>query len=160
MQLLGESLIYWVKLFQRWIVAGKNEFWYRVVSILHIMNFYKRHKYAYIVHLYLHCQKIYNLFVWALETDRKVSLWWALLFCFTASEINIYLQTMFIVFILQCQKSTKQLSNCLKRAETSVVLIVFNNVVYHIHTYTFTVSYHRSTWIRYLNSYILVSHHI
>ena len=33
-------------------------------------------------------------------------------------------ECMYIVFILQCQKSTKQLPNYLKRAETNVVLII------------------------------------
>jgi len=34
------------------------------------------------------------------------------------------------MFILQCQKSPKQLPYCLKRAETSIVLIILNGVLY------------------------------
>jgi hypothetical protein len=44
-------------------------------------------------------------------------------------------------------KSPKQLSNCLQRAETSVVLIVFNGGLYHIHVYTVTFSYYHYTRI-------------
>ena len=47
-------------------------------------------------------------------------------------------------------KSPKQLPNCLKIAETSVVLNVFC-------AYTVTVSFCCSTGIRYQKSYILVS---
>ena len=49
----------------------------------------------------------------------------------------------------------KKLSNCLKRAETSVVLIVFDCVLCEVRAYKFisinpvTVSYRRSTWIKY-----------
>ena len=42
-------------------------------------------------------------------------------------------------------KSPKQLPNCLKIAETSVVLIVFNGVNCDVSTYTVTVSFCRST---------------
>jgi len=53
-------------------------------------------------------------------------------------------------------KSPKQQPNCMRIAKTSIVLIVFNGVLYHVHTYTATVSYCCSTWIRYQKSYILV----
>ena len=53
-------------------------------------------------------------------------------------------------------KAPNKLSNCLKRAETSVVLIVFDCVLCEIRAYKFisilnavTVSYCRSTGIRY-----------
>ena len=52
---------------------------------------------------------------------------------------------MYIVFILQCQKSTKQLPTCLERAETSIILIVFGDVFCEICAYTVVVSYCRST---------------
>jgi hypothetical protein len=42
-------------------------------------------------------------------------------------------------------KSPKQLPDCLKIAETSVVLIVLNDVLCEVCVYTVTVSYHRST---------------
>jgi len=38
-------------------------------------------------------------------------------------------------------ESPKQMPNCLKRAETIVVLIVFNSVLCHVCTYSGTVSY-------------------
>ena len=44
-----------------------------------------------------------------------------------------------IVFILHCQKVQKQLSNCLKSADTIVVSIVFNDVLWDVWVYTATV---------------------
>jgi hypothetical protein len=66
----------------------------------------------------VHYRKI--KFAWAIETVRKVSFWLEFLSCFavSANEFCTY-----IVFILQCQKVLKQLPNCLKRAETGIVLI-------------------------------------
>ena len=46
-------------------------------------------------------------------------------------------------------KSAKQLPNCLEIAETSVVLIVFAGVICDISPYAVTVSFCRSTRIRY-----------
>ena len=63
---------------------------------------------------------------------------------------------MYIVFILQCQKAPKQLQDCLKRAETCVVVTGFNGVLYHICAYTVIRSNRRSTWIGYQKNYILV----
>ena len=42
-------------------------------------------------------------------------------------------------------KSPKQLPDCLKRAETNVVLIVFDGVHCEVSAYTGTVTYRRST---------------
>ena len=50
--------------------------------------------------------------------------------------------------------SQKQLANCLIRRETSVVLIVFNNVIYHTHAYIVFVSHCCSAWIGHYKSYI------
>jgi len=41
--------------------------------------------------IYVHCQKIYNLFVCTLETGRKASQWQAFLACFAASAIEFYI---------------------------------------------------------------------
>jgi hypothetical protein len=65
----------------------------------------------------------------ALESGRKASL----------------RQCVLIVIILQSQKVSRKLPNCLKRAETSVVLILFDCVLGEVLAYTVTVSYHRST---------------
>ena len=48
------------------------------------------------------------------------------------------------MFILQCQKVQKQLPKCLRRAETSVILIVLSGVgvLYHVRVYTVTVFDH------------------
>ena len=51
-------------------------------------------------------------------------------------------------FYSAISKSPKHLSNCLKIIETSVVLIVFNGVICDVRTYTVTVSFCCSTWIR------------
>ena len=53
-------------------------------------------------------------------------------------------------------KGPKQLPNCLKIAETSVVLDIFKDVS----AYTVTVFFCCSTWIRYQKTYILVSDRI
>ena len=42
-------------------------------------------------------------------------------------------------------KSPKQLSNCLKIAKTSIVLIVFNSVLCKVCAYTVTFSFSHST---------------
>ena len=42
-------------------------------------------------------------------------------------------------------KSPKQLPNCLKITETNFVIIVFNDVLCEVCTYTVTVSYRHST---------------
>jgi hypothetical protein len=55
--------------------------------------------------IYVHCRKIYNLFVRALETGRKTIIWQAFLACFASStnQFYIYRQCVYIVFILQYQ---------------------------------------------------------
>ena len=64
-----------------------------------------------------------EIIIQALET-----LCQAFLACFAASanKFCIYRQYMHIAFILQCQKIQNKLPNYLKRAETSIVLIVFS----------------------------------
>jgi spore coat polysaccharide biosynthesis protein SpsF (cytidylyltransferase family) len=56
---------------------------------------------------------------------------------------------MYIVFILQCKKSSKRLPNCLMRTETIVVLIVLNGRLCDVRDYTVIVFYNSSTWIKY-----------
>ena len=58
-----------------------------------------------------------------------------------------YFQPMYIYFIY----SAISKSNCLKRTETSAVLIVFDGVLCEVRACTITVSYRLSTWIRYHN---------
>ena len=52
--------------------------------------------------MYIHCQKIYNLFVPALETDRK-GVWQAFLSCFatSANEFDIFPHCTYTVELLQ-----------------------------------------------------------
>jgi hypothetical protein len=60
-----------------------------------------------------------------------------------------------ILYLSWYVKSPKDTVNCQKRAETSVVLIVFDCVLCQVRAYKLiiinavTVSYRRSTWIRY-----------
>ena len=90
-------------------------------------------------------------------------LLWAFLSCLvrSATEFYIFWQFTHNVFILQCQKAKY---NChiiyKKRAEISVTLVVFDDILCDIRAYTVTVSYRRSAWIRYQKYYILVSDHI
>jgi hypothetical protein len=53
--------------------------------------------------IYVHCRKIYNLFVCALERGKKASFWQVFLVCFTASENIFY-------FYQQCRKSDSESS--------------------------------------------------
>jgi hypothetical protein len=58
------------------------------------------------------------------------------------------------VFILWYHKVQKHLPNCLKIAETNIVLIVFNGVICDVGAYPVTVSFCRTTWIRYRKCFI------
>ena len=70
----------------------------------------------------IHCRNICKLFVRALETGSLF------LPCFAASanQFYIYRQCTYIVFILQCLKVKNNCQTAWKRAETIVVLIIFN----------------------------------
>ena len=57
--------------------------------------------------------------------------------------VGKYIQ--FICTSFRTKQNTKQLRNCPKIAETSVVLIVFDGILDHDRAYTVTVSYCRST---------------
>lgn len=48
-------------------------------------------------------------------------------------------------------------TKCIKRSEISVVLIAVDGVLCEVRDYHVTVSYHRSTWIRYLKKNTNVS---
>lgn len=81
----------------------------------------------------------------ASETDKPV-----ILACFTANANTLYFyfhqRYMYVVFYLQCQKQSKQLTNCTvknRNKETRVVPIVFKVVLCHVHhAILFAVSYH------------------
>jgi hypothetical protein len=102
--------------------------------------------------MYVYCVFIFSL----------VSLLRMLIFFFSylfRSEWKwiIYFPSIYVYCIYRgTSKAPKQLSNCLKRAETSVVLFVFDCVLGEVRAYNLisinavTVWYRRSTWIRYL----------
>jgi hypothetical protein len=95
-------------------------------------------------HIHLDIENMHTLpanikWIW-LEAGRTASFRGAFLCRFAASakQFYIYRQCTYIVFILQC---TKQLPYSPIKEETSVILIIFHDAV--------TVTYRRSTWIRY-----------
>jgi hypothetical protein len=63
----------------------------------------------------------------------------------------------FCILCLSCNVKTspKQLPNFMKTAEITVILIVFNGVLHHVHTCTVSyLSFHLFSWIRYQKTYI------
>ena len=77
--------------------------------------------------------KIYNicilsenidLFVQALEMDRKVDIWQAFLICLTVSANKFYFCRQHIIFILQCQNSQSHCQMLLDRSETSIIPVI------------------------------------
>jgi hypothetical protein len=78
-------------------------------------------------------------------SGRKVSLQRALLFWPVSQWVlinfiftnKIHILTICVYFVML--KRPKQVANCLEMAETNIVLIVSNGVLYHVHSYT--VSY-------------------
>ena len=53
-------------------------------------------------------------------------------------------------------KRSRQLPNCLQRADTSIVLIVVSGVMFSVRAYRVTVSFRCSAWFMYQKHYILV----
>jgi hypothetical protein len=65
-------------------------------------------------------------------------------------KLILYLPTLYLYCVYPTMsKCSKQLPSCMKIAETSVVLIVFNEVLCEV-----LFSYRNSTWIRYQKSFI------
>jgi hypothetical protein len=80
--------------------------------------------------IYVHGRKICNLFVRALETDRKTSLCRTFLTCFAASE-RVQINFLFTDKVrISNAKKSKATSNCLKRTETIVTLMF--SIVYSV----------------------------
>jgi len=70
--------------------------------------------------IHVHCRKIYNVFVRALETGRKTSLWRSLsCFAANANECYIFRQCTCVMFILQCQKTQNYCQIVLKKGKQS-----------------------------------------
>ena len=72
------------------------------ISNKHLFLAYVQSRLNHLNKLYIHCRKIYNLFVRTLETCRKRGFG---LFCngFHVFSFFIFTNNMYIVFILQCQ---------------------------------------------------------
>jgi hypothetical protein len=62
-------------------------------------------------------------------------------FAVNANKFYIYLQCIHIVFILQCQN----VQTTAKLSEKKHCSNISNGVLYHVCTYTVTVSYHHTT---------------
>ena len=61
-------------------------------------------------------------------------------------KLILYLPTLYLYCVYPTMsKCSKQLPSCMKIAETSVVLIVFNEVLCEVRAYTVTFSYRNST---------------
>jgi hypothetical protein len=91
--------------------------------------------------IYVHCRKIWNLLVRPLETGRQACLWWAFLDCFAAGANELYISYVRIL-CLSCKwrKTITQLSE--------------NSLNKRIYIRFITISYCRSTCIRYQQSFI------
>ena len=84
--------------------------------------------------IYLHCRKIYNLFLRALETGRKANLW------------RVQVNFIFVYYVYPAiSKSPKQEPRYLNIAETSVVIIILNGVFCEVRGYTVIVAHCGST---------------
>ena len=59
--------------------------------------------------IYIHCQQILNSFVWALKTERKVSLWQAFFgsFIVIANKFKIYRQYTTVYCVYKKSKTTE-----------------------------------------------------
>ena len=99
--------------------------------------------------------KIKKLLVRALKTGRKVSHCWSFLTDYVRVEIDIIFLTIYIYFVYSAMsKNPKELPHCLKRAETSVILIVFYDVL-GLYCYRFLqLLYIKIKNILYQNSFI------
>ena len=89
--------------------------------------------------IYVHCRKIYNLFLRARNWQKSDPLR-------CECKSILYLTTMYVYCVyLAISKSPKHLRNCLKIIARSVVLIVLNDVICDVSPYTVAVSFCRST---------------
>jgi hypothetical protein len=91
----------------------------------------------------VHRLKIYNLFARALETGRRTSF--SSLFR-SECKLILFLTTMYVYCVYPAiSKGPKQLPNCLKITETSVVLVVFKEVICDVSAYTGTTQQESGT---------------
>ena len=102
-----------------------------------------------------HCKQVYMCFRNRWKSEPLASF--SALFRSKCKWI-LYFPTMYVYCVYPTMsKIPKQLPNCVKRAETSVILMVFDGVLSEVCAYTVTISYHGSTWIKYQKNYILFS---
>ena len=87
-------------------LTHRNYSFYKGILFIQL---YPYHFIIYTIYVHVYCQKISNLFLRGLETDRKESLCRALLVCFAQVQTSLifHRQCTYIVFILQCQMQNK-----------------------------------------------------
>ena len=127
------------------------------MAVLYINPYYTQH---HMVKITLFCSEFKLILYLLTMYIYCVYIYWQctyIVFIFTDNVqiLCLYLLTMYIycVYLLML-KSLKQLPNCLERAESIVVLIVFNGVLCDISIYTVIVFRCSSTWIKYQKSFI------
>jgi hypothetical protein len=127
------------------------------MAVLYINPYYTQH---HMVKITLFCSEFKLILYLLTMYIYCVYIYWqctAIVFIFTDNVqiLCLYLLTMYIYCVyLVMLKSLKQLPNCLERAESIVVLIVFNGVLCDISIYTVIVFRCSSTWIKYQKSFI------
>ena len=89
-------------------------FFYRTSTLYYICIWQLCHEY-YIYNIKVHCRKIHNVFVRALETGIKESRWWAFRACFAtnAKQINFIFNDNVRILCLSCN---------IKKLKTTAIL--------------------------------------
>ena len=106
----------------------------------------------------VHFRKVYNLFVRALETDRKARQWLVYLPCFTRVQIIFTLNDNIHILCLSCNIKKSKTSTTLfenswskRRSDRFQWCHLWRQSVYCYHV---TISFCRSTWITYQKYFI------
>ena len=116
-----------IKHFFAYLMCYRSKFAVSKVNYF-ILNDKEVYLHEYIIQV--HCRKISNLFVWALETGRKVSLGKLFWPVSQPEQINFIFNDNVLILWLTCNiKSPKHLPKCQKITETSIILFVFNGVI-------------------------------
>ena len=130
--------LYWVKAYNQLLLGSKV--W--ILFSIHMDNI-----------ITMYSVRKYKLCAQAWEKWRNANLSGL---CRRGSNKYYFLLTMYNVYF-KMSKGSKQLTYFL---EKSIVLIIFECFFHHRHAYIVNLSYRCSTWMRYQQSYIVVSDRI